>query len=70
MNGRAIRIVYGRNCAIPARPAHDHSMIVVPVLVMPMLMFGVGALMFKTMTKARQEVPAPEHGPVKHSMMI
>jgi sodium transport system permease protein len=58
MNGRAIRIVYGKELRDSLRDRRTIiSMIVVPVLVMPMLMFGVGALMFKTMTKARQEVP-------------
>ena len=32
-------------------------MIVIPVVVMPLLMFGIGALMVKTMTKAAQEIP-------------
>jgi sodium transport system permease protein len=32
-------------------------MIVVPVLAIPLLMFGVGTLVFKTVTKARQEIP-------------
>jgi sodium transport system permease protein len=58
MNGRAIRIVYGKELRDSLRDRRTIiSMIVVPVLVMPMLMFGVGTLMFKTMTKARQEVP-------------
>ena len=58
MNGRAIRIVYGKELRDSLRDRRTIiSMIVVPVLVMPMLMFGVGTLMFKTMTKARQEIP-------------
>ena len=58
MNGRAIRIVYGKELRDSLRDRRTIiSMIVVPVLVMPMLMFGIGTLMFKTMTKARQEVP-------------
>jgi sodium transport system permease protein len=58
MNGRAIRIVYGKELRDSLRDRRTIiSMIVVPVLVMPMLMFGIGALMFKTMTKARQEIP-------------
>ena len=58
MNGRAIRIVYGKELRDSLRDRRTIiSMIVVPVLVMPMLMFGVGTLMFKTMMKARQEIP-------------
>ena len=58
MNGRAIRIVYGKELRDSLRDRRTIiSMIVVPVLVMPMLMFGVGTLMFKTMAKARQEIP-------------
>jgi sodium transport system permease protein len=58
MNGRAIRIVYGKELRDSLRDRRTIiSMIVVPVLVMPLLMFGVGSLMFKTMTKARQEIP-------------
>ncbi|MGD0262818.1 MAG: ABC transporter permease [Verrucomicrobiota bacterium] len=58
MNGRAIRIVYGKELRDSLRDRRTIiSMIVVPVLVMPLLMFGVGALMMKTMTKARQEIP-------------
>jgi sodium transport system permease protein len=58
MNGRAIRIVYGKELRDSLRDRRTIiSMIVVPVLVMPMLMFGLGALMFKTVTKARQEIP-------------
>ena len=58
MNWRAIRIVYGKELRDSLRDRRTIiSMIVVPVLVMPMLMFGIGTLMFKTMTKARQEIP-------------
>ncbi|MGB8371094.1 MAG: ABC transporter permease [Limisphaerales bacterium] len=58
MNGRAIRIVYGKELRDSLRDRRTIiSMIVIPVVVMPLLMFGVGALMFKTMTKARQEIP-------------
>ena len=58
MNGRAIRIVYGKELRDSLRDRRTIiSMIVVPVLVMPLLMFGLGALMFKTMMKARQEIP-------------
>jgi sodium transport system permease protein len=58
MNGRAIRIVYGKELRDSLRDRRTIiSMIVVPVLAIPLLMFGVGALMFKTMTKAREEIP-------------
>ena len=58
MNWRAIRIVYGEELRDSLRDRRTIiSMIVVPVLVMPLLMFGMGTLMFKTMTKARQEIP-------------
>ena len=58
MNGRAIRIVYGKELRDSLRDRRTIiSMIVIPVVVMPLLMFGVGSLMFKTMTKARQEIP-------------
>jgi len=58
MNRRAIRIVYGKELRDSLRDRRTIiSMIVVPVLVMPLLMFGIGAMMFKTVTKARQEIP-------------
>ena len=58
MNWRAIRIVYGKELRDSLRDRRTIiSMIVVPVLAIPLLMFGVGTLMVKTMTKARQEVP-------------
>jgi sodium transport system permease protein len=58
MNGCAIRIIYGKELRDSLRDRRTIiSMIVVPVLVMPLLMFGVGALMIKTMTKAQQEIP-------------
>ena len=58
MNGRAIRIVFGKELRDSLRDRRTIiSMIVIPVVVMPLLMFGVGSLMFKTMTKARQEIP-------------
>jgi sodium transport system permease protein len=57
MNGRAIRIVYEKELRDSLRDRRTIiSMIVIPVVVMPLLMFGVGSLMFKTMTKARQEI--------------
>jgi sodium transport system permease protein len=58
MNGRAIRIVYGKELRDSLRDRRTIiSMIVVPVLGIPLLMFGVGTLMTKTMTKAREEIP-------------
>jgi len=58
MNWRAIRIVFGKELRDSLRDRRTIiSMIVVPVLAIPLLMFGVGTLMVKTMTKARQEVP-------------
>ena len=58
MKGRAIRIVYGKELRDSLRDRRTIiSMIVVPVLVMPLLMFGIGAMMIKTVTKARQEIP-------------
>ena len=58
MNGRAIRIVYGKELRDSLRDRRTiFSMIVIPVVVMPSLMFGIGALMVKTMTKAAQEIP-------------
>ena len=58
MNGRAIRIVYGKELRDSLRDRRTIiSMIVVPVLVIPLLMLGLGAITFKTVTKARQEVP-------------
>ena len=58
MKGRAIRIVYSKELRDSLRDRRTIiSMIVVPVLVMPLLMFGIGAMMIKTVTKARQEIP-------------
>ena len=58
MNGRAIRIVYGKELRDSLRDRRTIiSMIVVPVLVIPLLMFGLGTLMFKTVTKARRKIP-------------
>lgn len=58
MNWRAILTIYGKEMRDSLR---DHrtiiSMIVVPTLGIPLLMFGVGAMMVKTMTKARAEIP-------------
>ncbi|MGH7941025.1 MAG: ABC transporter permease [Limisphaerales bacterium] len=69
MNWRAIRTIYGKEMRDSLR---DHrtiiSMIVVPVLAIPLLIFGVGALAIKTVAKARQEAPrimviGGEHSP-------
>ena len=58
MNGRAIRIVYGKELRDLLRDRRTIiSMIVVPVLAIPLLMFGMGTLTFKIMTKAREEIP-------------
>ncbi len=58
MNGKAIRIVFGKELRDSLRDRRTIiSMIVVPVLAIPLLMFGVGTLMVKTVTKARQEIP-------------
>jgi len=58
MNWRAIRIVFGKELRDSLRDRRTIiSMIVVPVLAIPLLMFGLGTLMVKTMTKARQEIP-------------
>jgi sodium transport system permease protein len=58
MNGRAIRIVFGKELRDSLRDRRTIiSMIVVPVLAIPLLMFGMGTVMFKTMAQARQEIP-------------
>lgn len=58
MNWKAIRIVFGKELRDSLRDRRTIiSMIVVPVLAIPLLMFGVGTLVFKTVTKARQEIP-------------
>ena len=58
MNGRAIRIVYGKELRDSLRDRRTIiSMIVAPVLAIPLLMFGIGTLAFKTATKARDEIP-------------
>jgi sodium transport system permease protein len=58
MNCRAIRIVYGKELRDSLRDRRAIiSMIGVPVLAIPLLMFGVGTLMFKIVTKAQQEIP-------------
>lgn len=58
MNGRAIGIVYRKELRDSLRDRRTIiSMIVVPVLAIPLLMFGVGTLAFKTMAHAREEIP-------------
>jgi sodium transport system permease protein len=58
MSWRATRIVFGKELRDSLRDRRTIiSMIVVPVLGIPLLMFGVGALTVKTMMKARAEVP-------------
>jgi sodium transport system permease protein len=58
MNWRNIRIVYRKELRDSLRDRRTIiSMIVVPVLAMPLLMFGMGTLMVKTMSKAREEIP-------------
>jgi len=59
MNLHAIRIVFGKELRDSLRDRRTIlSMIVVPVLAMPLLIFGFGMFAFKTMTHAAQEVPA------------
>ena len=58
MSWRAARIVYGKELRDSLRDRRTIiSMIVVPVIGIPLLMFGVGALTVKTMLSARAEVP-------------
>jgi len=58
MNWRAVAIVYGKELRDSIRDRRTIiSMIVVPVLFLPLLIFGVVALTFKSVTKARQEIP-------------
>ncbi len=58
MNWRMIRTVYGKEMRDSLRDYRAIiSMIAVPVLVIPLLMFGIGSLAVKTMTKAQSEVP-------------
>jgi sodium transport system permease protein len=58
MNWRNIRIVYRKELRDSLRDRRTLiSMIVVPVVAMPLLMFGMGALMVKTISKAREEIP-------------
>ncbi len=58
MNFGSILIVYGKELRDSLRDRRTIiSMIVIPVLVMPLMMFGVGLLMFKTVAKAAREIP-------------
>jgi len=58
MNCRAIRIVYGKELRDSLRDRRTIiSMIVVPVVVIPLMMSVIAGLMFKTVTKAWQEIP-------------
>jgi len=58
MNWRSIWIVYDKELRDSLRDRRTIvSMIVAPVLLVPLLIFGAGALMLKTVTKARQEIP-------------
>ena len=58
MNGREIGIVYRKELRDSLRDRRTIiSMIVVPVLAIPLMSFGIGALMFKVMTRAKQEIP-------------
>ena len=58
MKWRAVGIVYGKELRDSLRDRRTMiSMIVVPVLFVPLLIFGVGALTLKFVTKARREIP-------------
>lgn len=58
MNGRSIRIVYGKELRDSLRDRRTIiSMIIVPVVVMPLLIFGLGGMTFKVVTAAHQEIP-------------
>jgi sodium transport system permease protein len=58
MNGRSIRIVYGKELRDSLRDRRTIiSMIVVPVLVMPLLIFGMGGMVFNTVSAAHKEIP-------------
>ncbi len=58
MNRRAIWVVYGKELRDSLRDRRTIiSMIVVPVLAIPLLTFGFSALMLRTMAHAREEVP-------------
>ena len=58
MNWRMIRTIYGKEMRDSLRDYRTIiSMIAVPVLIIPLLIFGVGSFAFKSMTKAQSEVP-------------
>ena len=58
MNWQIIRIVFGKELRDSLRDRRTIiSMIVVPVIGLPLLMLGLGTMMFKTMTSARAEIP-------------
>ncbi len=58
MNLREIGIVFRKELRDSLRDRRTIvSMIVVPVLALPLLTFGAGTMLFKTMTHARQQVP-------------
>ena len=58
MKARAIGIVYRKELRDSLRDRRTIiSMIIVPVLLIPLLMLGVGALMFKTVKSAHEEAP-------------
>jgi len=59
MKLHAIRIVFGKELRDSLRDRRTIlSMIVVPVLAIPLLIFGFGMFAFKTMTHAAREIPA------------
>ena len=58
MTWRNICIVYRKELKDSLRDRRTLiSMIVIPVLAMPLLMFGMGMMVFKTMKKASEEIP-------------
>ena len=58
MNWRSLRVVYRKELTDSLRDRRTIiSMIVIPVLAMPLLTGGLGLMMFKTMKQASQEIP-------------
>jgi sodium transport system permease protein len=58
MSWRAIRTIYGKEMRDSLRDYRTIiSMIVIPTLGIPLLIFGVCAMMIKTMSKAQAEIP-------------
>lgn len=58
MNRRAIWTIYGKEMRDSLRDRRTIiSMIVIPMLAIPLFMFGIGALTFRTVTHARAEIP-------------